>query len=217
MDVSIPAADGLVMDEKTYVEGETITFAVTGSEIPSIQATAPGKYTIRLTATDGVNQSEPLELNIKIDSRFTRLLTYTGIGVGAAVVLAAVILIILQKRKPAFGDVQIRCVCADKVSSDNGNEMLQKSRIIPMRRYQKKGVPMDTLMVLGMQPEVPASVLVILKDITVYPYRYEEIRLVFGKNAMAKIGRQTSQEKIPQGNVIRFRIENTYFQIENYR
>ena len=217
VDVSIPAADGLVMDEKTYVEGETITFAVTGSEIPSIQATAPGKYTIRLTATDGVNQSEPLELNIKIDSRFTRLLTYTGIGVGAAVVLAAVILIILQKRKPAFGDVQIRCVCADKVSSDNGNEMLQKSRIIPMRRYQKKGVPMDTLMVLGMQPEVPASVLDILKDITVYPYRYEEIRLVFGKNAMAKIGRQTSQEKIPQGNVIRFRIENTYFQIENYR
>lgn len=132
-------------------------------------------------------------------------------------VLAAVILIILQKRKPAFGDVQIRCVCADKVSSDNGNEMLQKSRIIPMRRYQKKGVSMDTLMVLGMQPEVPASVLDILKDITVYPYRYEEIRLVFGKNAMAKIGRQTSQEKIPQGNVIRFRIENTYFQIENYR
>ena len=95
--------------------------------------------------------------------------------------------------------------------------MLEKSLPIQMARYQKDGVDLATIMLLARQPEVPDSVMEVLKDITVYPNRYEEFRLIFGKKAMSKIGRQTNQERVLKGNTLRFRVESMYVQIENSR
>ena len=210
--LTITPAENITLNEAPVMEQP---IKIDGKSQPDIQVISPGNYLITMIATDGVNESEPVTITVSIKSSFMRLITIIGIALAAAILITVIVLIIIQKRKPSFGDVQIRCLLSEKPAS--GSEMLQKGRVIPMKSFQKKGVPFSTLMVLGRQPEASSTVTDILDDIMVYPYHYDNIKIVFGKKAMEKIGRQDNQEKVEPGNIIRFRIENTYFQIENYR
>ena len=206
--------DGITIDGES---AQDTSYKIEGNALPQIQVLLPGQYIVELTAWDGVNRSDPLSIEITVKSRFFQIVLYVGIGVAAAVLVLIILLIIREKRKPAFNETQIRCVLSEKPSAENNSEMLQKSQIIPMERYQKRGITLDKLVILARQPETSPAITETLKDITLYPTKYEDIRLVFGKNAMNRIGRQSSQEQIGPGSIFRFRIENTYFQIENYR
>lgn len=204
------------------VNGKTIDTAydkvITAQSAPDqIQVTDTGEYSLTLTASDGVNDSEPIRISVKVGSALIRIAIYIGIGIAAALLVMVIVLIILQKRKPSFENISIRAYLSGDNSTEHGNEMLEKCLPIPMNRYQKQGIDLATIMLLARQPEVPDSVTETLADIIVYPSKYDEIRLDFGKKAMGKIGRQSAQERIQQGNSIRFRVENTYIQLENHR
>ena len=205
------------------VNGETVDTpydrVITLKDTPDqIQVADTGEYRLTLTASDGVNDSEPIGISVRVGSSLIRTAVYAGIGIAAALVILVIVLIILQKRKPSFEGISLRAYLSGDDSAERGSEMLEKCRPIPMDRYQKQGVDLATVMLLARQPEVPASVAETLEDIVVYPGRYDEVRLVFGKKAMGKVGRQSAQERIQQGSApVRFRVENTYIQIENCR
>ena len=186
------------------------------ADLPEILVTETGDYVMTLSASDGVSWTEPQEIRISVKSSFIRIAIYAGIGLAALLVILAAVLIIRQKRKPAFDSTRIKAYMSGDDNADHGREMLASSQSVPMGRYEKQGVDLATVMLLARQPEVPASVMEVLEDIVIYPSRNsDEIKMVFGKKAVSAIGRQNSQEPIRKGDAIRFRVENTYIQVEN--
>ncbi|MBR2661544.1 MAG: hypothetical protein IKE15_09105 [Clostridia bacterium] len=214
--MTLRPTSGITVNGET-VETETYECTLSGdADLPDIQIGDTGEYILTLTASDGVNDSDsPAEISINVKSSFIRIAIYAGIGAFVLLLILIAMLIIRQKRKPAFDTIRIKAYMSGDDNPDHGNEMLEKSQSVPMGRYEKQGVDLATVMVLARQPEASASVTEVLEDIIVYPGRYEEVRLAFGKKAMSMIGRQSNQERIQKGDTIRFRVENTYVQFEN--
>ena len=209
----VEPASGITVDgDKVEVCDQIITSA---DEPVQIQVADTGDYTLTMTASDGVNESEPFEVKVSVKSSFIRKAIYAGIGLAGLLLLLIVILTIHHKRKPSFDTIKIKAYISGDNNAEHGSEMLEKSMAIPMARYEKKGINLATVMILARQPEVSSSVMEVLEDITLYPCRYDEVKMIFGKKAMSKIGRPSNQERIMKGNGTRFRVENTYVQIEN--
>ena len=200
---------------KTGSDSESGSYTYSSKDAPQIPVNEPGEYKLTVTASDGVNESEPVEITVHVNSSFTRMILFAGGGLLLILIALTVILIIRQKRKPAFDDIRIKTVITNDSDAEHREEMLNKSKSIAMRRYQKQSVSLNTILILSHQPEISPKVTEVLKDISVEPYRYGEIRIVFGKKAAIAVGRQSNQERVAQGNVFRFRIENSYVQIEN--
>lgn len=209
----VEPASGITVDGD---KAEVCDYVITSADEPvQIQVTDTGDYTLTMTASDGVNESEPFEVKLSVKSSFIRKAIYVGIGLAGLLLLLIVIMVIHHKRKPSFDTIKIKAYISGDNNAEHGSEMLEKSIAIPMKRYEKQGINLATVMILARQPEVSPSVMEVLEDIIIYPCRYDEVKMTFGKKAMSKIGRPSNTERIMKGNGTRFRVENTYIQIEN--
>ena len=226
--LSIDNTDGLEMPDIETKEGDEagevstewkVDLTDSDSSIP-IKVLTPGKHTITLTASDGIDrQEEPptIIVQVEIYSIILRYASYAAAGLLAFLLILILIRIIVQARKPKFGNIQIRCYAGMDDDQERGREILSKCRPVPLKQYGKKPVTLSTVMVLTRQPALSAESSAIADDIQLLPTRHNELNLIFGKDARQKIGRHDKRQLITPGGHYRMRIGNTYIQLENYR
>ena len=217
--LDIDGMDGLEAEEpgqETKAGHEQFTFA--NGETPiKIQAVSPGTHILTLKANDGVNESEPVVIRVKVYSLFGQYLTWAGIALGAVLLVFILILVIRQARKPSFSNIKIRCMVISDEDTDRCHELMNKETPVSLASFGKKPLPMNAVLILTGQPPLSVRNAEIVKDITLLPTRHEEIVLVFGKEAMQQLGRREKKDLIAQGNMCRIRLDSTWLQIENVR
>ena len=224
--LSVDNTDGLEMPDITTKEedetgempaGWTVELTDEFSSNIAIRVLTPGKHKISLSASDGVSDSDPLTVQVEIYSIILRYASYAAAGLLAFLLILILIRIIIQARKPKFGNIQIRCYAGMDDDQERGREILSKCRPVPLKQYGKKPVTLSTVMVLTRQPALSAESSAIADDIQLLPTRHNELNLIFGKDARQKIGRHDKRQLITPGGHYRMRIGNTYIQLENYR
>ena len=181
----------------------------------SIFALKPGDHTITLTASDGVNPSEPLSVSVHVYSRILRIAMFAAAGIVLALVILTLILVIRQARKPQFGDIKLRCYVSSDENAERGREIMTKCEPVPMAQFGKKPVSLTDLLILTRQPSLSPETMEAADDIVILPTKHGEVNVLFGKKAMERIGRHEKRDLITQNNVCRMRIDSQYIQIEN--
>lgn len=193
------------------------TFTLKNGAPLQIMTGNPGDYQLTLTASDGVNESEPVVLRVQVYSTFIQILIYVGIGLAALLVLLIVILIIRQIRKPTFDNIRIRCLAVSDEDQEHSRELLNNANPIPMVNFGKKAVSLQAALILTGQPPLSAEESAAVRDIQLLPTRHDELNLQFGKAAMQAAGRQEKKEIVTQGNLCRIRMGKTNILVENVR
>ena len=216
--VEIDNIGGLELPENgAYSEEEgKWTLEVTNARQPvKIKANAPGEHTLKIWASDGVNESEPLEIRVVVRSRILGYISYAALGLAVLLLIIVLILVIRQIRKPTFDNIMIRCLVTSDDDQDRARELMNKCDPVSMSHLGKKGVSLETILLLTRQPCLEEEYTAAARDITVLPTKHDELNIVFGKKAMAAVGRHDRREILPQGNYLRIRAGNAYIQIEN--
>ena len=183
----------------------------------SIRITAPYSHTLTLTAYDGVNYSEPLVVQVKVYSLFIHYLIGAGLVVALLLIILAIILIVRQARKPSFQNIRIRCLTIMDEDQERCRELLGKGNAVPLVNFGKKPVPMSVALILAGQSPLTEESMRIVRDISLLPTRYDEVIMVFGKDAMKQLGRREKKEQIAQGNAFRIRLDGSWLYVENVR
>lgn len=216
IDLSISNPAGLkVNDEPLEETGETWQVTVSDPKgIPGIMTDNPGDHVLTLTASDGVNLSEPVSIKVHVYSKVLRIAMYAAVGLAVAILLLVLILVIRRIRKPKFGDVQLCCLASSDENAERSKEILNKCPAIPMERYGKDPISLTDLLILARQPDLGAEAAEVTDDIMLLPAKYGEVNVLFGKKAMERIGRHEKRDLITQNSVYRLRIDNYYIQIE---
>ena len=207
--------EGIETDETS--RGLTETGKIELTSPTSIRFTEPYPHTLTLTAFDGVNHSQPLVVKVKVYSLFIHYLIGAGIAVAVLLVILTIILIVRQARKPSFQNIRIRCLTIMDEDQERCRELLGKGNTITLENYGKKPVPMSATLILAGQPPLTEESMKIVRDISLLPTRYDEVLMVFGKDAMKQLGRTEKKERIAQGNIFRIRLDGTWLYVENVR
>ena len=132
---------------------EPLTFTIRtetdGSAPMQLTVLSPGTLSIAVTAYDEEFASDQtLQVQIEVQSLFVRLLWIIGLSILSAAVALAVILLIRQSFKPAFGELQVSVAVrnADAASADC------PAGFFPLQPFKKRGVSLYTLLLNFMLP-----------------------------------------------------------------
>ncbi len=216
VNISITGADGLKMDDSVSNETEKWEKELSDpNEKLNIQVEKAGDYTIALTASDGVNSSETVSVDVYVYSQFLRIAMFAAAGITALILLLVLILVIRQIRKPQFADIRLRCLVSSDENMEKGREILTKCTPVSMSHFGKRPVSLTDLFILTRQPYPGPELIGVTDDIMLLPTRYGEVNVVFGKKAMERIGRHEKKDLITQNSICRLRIDNQYIQVEN--
>ena len=216
--VTIENIRGLELPEYGEVSGDTWTFEVANpDDTVIIAATEPGEHKIRVSASDGINESEPFEGTISVYSEVLRYVSFAVAGLAALLLLLIIILIIRYISKPSYENIYLRCYSSSDEDQEHCAELLEKTEPVPMAGFRKKGVLMSTMLILFRQPVLSKEYRAVADDIAVFPGKSNALVIRFGKEAMKTIGRHEKKEKVEQGANYRMRIGNIYILIENVR
>lgn len=214
--VTIENIQGLELPDYGDQNGNTWTFEVTNpGDAVEIAVTEPGEHIIRLSATDGVYESEVLETKVKVYSEVLMYASYAGLGLVALLLLLIIIRVIIQISKPSYNEIQLRCYASSDDDQERADEILSKTDPVAMKNFKKQGVSLSTLLILFRQPVLSKEYRAVADDITVFPSKSNGLKIVFGKEAMKTIGRHEKRENVAQGGFSRMRIGNVYIQIDN--
>ena len=198
-------------------EGNTWSFTVT-REQPKIPARIlvkdSAEYIITLTAEDGANEPVKQTVKVQVEPKLRRPLLIAAAVLAGLLVALTAFLVIRQARKPKFDNIRIRCLLWNEESPERAREVLNKSKPVSMAQYGKNPASLNAVLVLTRQPALPPDLAEIAEDITLLPTRLDELVIVFGKKAMAAVGRQDKKEILTQGNPYRIRLGNQYLTIE---
>lgn len=207
---------GLELPDYGNVTGDSWTYEVQNREDPvEISVTEPGDHVIKVTASDGVNQSEPYEAKVKVYSEVLQYVSYAVAGLAALLLLVVIALIIRYASKPSFENIRIRCYASSDEDQETSTELMGKSDSVSMQNFKKKGVLLSTLLILCRQPGLGKEYAKVAEDITVVPAKHNGISILYGKEAMKTIGRHEKRENVAQGDQSRMRIGNVYILIRN--
>ncbi len=216
--VSVSNPAGLkVNDESLEETGEAWETVLSDPKaIQVIMADNIGDHVLTLTASDGVNQSEPISIKVHVYSQMLRIAMYAAAGLAALLLLLVLILVIRRIRKPKFGDIQLRCLASSDENAERSREIMNRCPLVSMEQYGKDPVSLTDLLILSRQPDLGTEATEATDDITLLPTKYGEVNVLFGKKAMERIGRHEKRDLIKQDDEkpYRLRIDNYYIQIE---
>jgi len=218
--VSVTNPAGLQLNDEA-VDAKTDPWTVTlrPGETLALQASEPGEHEISLTASDGVNSSEPLTIKVKVYSKILRIAMIAAAAIALLVFLLILFLVIRQIRKPQFADMKVRCLVTSDDSAERSRELMARSQPASLSHFGKKAVPLTDLLILTRQPAAGPEVTEVTDDILLLPTKHHELNVLFGKKAMERIGRHEKRELVTPDkdmkNILRLRIDNTYIQIQN--
>ena len=183
-------------------------------DITEIVIKEPGEYQIVLVANDGANDSQHVQ-KVKVYSFVMRIVSYVVAGLLAVLLILAIVLIIIQVRKPSFEGISIRAFISSDENQDTADEILSKCKPVPLDKFKKKKITLATVLVLCRQPELSGENMAVAEDISLLTTKDSEICILFGKEAQKLVGRSEKKDILPRGKTHRFRMGNTYIQIEN--
>lgn len=214
--VSVTNPAGLQLnDEAVDIKTDPWTATLKPGETLALQASEPGEHEITLTASDGVNSSEPLTIKVKVYSKILRIAMIAAAAIALLVFLLILFLVIRQIRKPQFADMKVRCLVTSDDSAERSRELMARSQPASLSHFGKKAVTLTDLLILTRQPAAGPEVTEVTDDILLLPTKHHELNVLFGKKAMERIGRHEKRELVTQNNVCRLRVDNTYIQFEN--
>ncbi len=208
--VRVEPAEGLLPEEGTVLEkGQKLT-------VPAICRAQSQKYTIRVTASDGVNESAETAVTLTLQSSMVRIVNYIVLGLIALIVILIALLIIRQIRKPSFDSINIRCLVTTDQPSETCRELMSKSRATSMIHFHKKPAPLSAVLTMTHQPPLSGQAVKAADDIMLLPSRHDEIIVVFGKTALMEMSSHDKKETITIGMTYSLRMpDNTNILIEN--
>ncbi len=212
----VPAETAVTAEAIT--EGNTWTFVLTKDQprVPvKILVSDPAEYTITLTADDGANEPVKQAVQVKIVSRWLEIGKIAALALAGLLLALAVFLTIRQIRKPKFDNVKIRCLLWSEENQERAKEVLNKSKPVSMAHFGKKPATLSNALIMTRQTALTPELAEIADDITLLPTKHDELSIVFGKKAMAAIGRQEKKEFLAQGNSYRIRLGDQYLLIDN--
>ncbi|MDO4838529.1 MAG: hypothetical protein Q4B32_09050 [Clostridia bacterium] len=184
----------------------------------TVDFSAKGDVQITLYASDRVNEP-PAEVSISfhVVSEIEILALYAACGAAALIVLAILVLVIVQAKKPAFGGSPIRCVaCADTMDGSDINKLLMQSHAAELYPFRKNRILLSQLLVMTRQAPLPSATALVTEDIEIAPGGKKGIVLHYGKKAKKQLACK-GKEAIPYGGLKEIRHGHTIITILNDR
>ena len=156
-------------------EGYYLLDAQQSSTVIDLQLCETGLCNLRVEAFDGELSSEQTwNLQVKITSRFTRLLITAGIIAAAILLLFIIIKIIIHTCKPRFTNAVLTVEAARDLPRDE---------TMRLDAYGKKRVPLLSVILSLQLPPVSDIGLETLSDIEIKPSKKHGMELVLGRKA----------------------------------
>lgn len=189
-----------------------------------IDVVGPGEHTITLKAQDGTDDETDAATDhsvviysgkVKIYSEVLRYTSYAAAGLAVLLILLIAVRVIVHMGKPSFDGILLRLFASSDEEQERSIELMSKSEPVSMSCFKKKGVPLETLMVLARQPAMDEDCRKVIEDIALFPAKHKGLNIVFGKEAKKTIGRHEKKETVALGDSFRMRIGNEYILIEN--
>ena len=150
-----------------------------------------------LTASDGVNRSDPIEITISVYSHLMRILSWIGLGLGAAALLTAILLVLRQVLKPRFADLRLVCIVTPQ--TEEVGSVPTGARWVELSGFGKKSVALTDLLIMTRQPPLPEDALAVAQKIRIAPYKNECVCLQCGKKEAREMGKSLRDAKQPHG------------------
>ena len=156
-------------------EGYYLLDAQQSSTVIDLQLCETGLSNLRVEAFDGELSSEQTwNLQVKITSRFTRLLITAGIIAAAILLLFIIIKIIIHACKPRFTNAVLTVEAARDLPRDE---------TMCLDAYGKKRVPLLSVILSLQLPPVSDIGLELLSDVEIKPSKKHGMELVLGRKA----------------------------------